>query len=159
MSGDRKKAITQTLDVIHYYNVAPVSELGNLELILEAALADIVIRLCYTQIENKIVELQILELFYCNGIWFVSAYDSLDKKCGTYRCDCMEELILLDETKQAVTKDELRDIQELYEEIYHNIRFKCRLTEIGKETFLKNNYPNMRLEIIDGIPYTIGGYN
>ncbi|MCY7675554.1 helix-turn-helix transcriptional regulator [Bacillus safensis] len=159
MSDEKKQMITETLDVIHYYNVAPVSEQNHLELILQAMMKDQIVKMTYTQYENKRIRLQFLELFYRNGIWFTKAYDVQNKKWGIYRCDFMKDLIIEEEGKGTYTKEELKAMQLEYEKIYHDISFKCRLTEQGKEKFLKHHYPNMRLEIIDQIPYIVGGYN
>ncbi|MBL4984967.1 helix-turn-helix transcriptional regulator [Bacillus safensis] len=159
MSDEKKQMITETLDVIHYYNVAPVSEQNHLELILQAMMKDQIVKMTYTQYENKRIRLQFLELFYRNGIWFTKAYDVQNKKWGIYRCDFMKDLIIEEEGRGTYTKEELKAMQLEYEKTYHDISFKCRLTELGKEKFLKHHYPNMRLEIIDQIPYIVGGYN
>lgn len=159
MSDERKQMITETLDVIHYYNVAPVSEQNHLELILQAMMEDQIVKMTYTQYENKRIRLQFLELFYRNGIWFTQAYDVQNKKWGIYRCDFMKDMVIEEEIRDTFTKEELKELQLEYEKTYHDISFKCRLTEQGKEKFLKHHYPNMRLEIIDQIPYIVGGYN
>lgn len=159
MSDERKQMITETLDVIHYYNVAPVSEQNHLELILQAMMKDQIVKMTYTQYENKRIRLQFLELFYRNGIWFSQAYDVQNKKWGIYRCDFMKDMVIEEEMRDTFTKDELKELQLEYEKTYHDISFKCRLREQGKEKFLKHHYPNMRLEIIDQIPYIVGGYN
>lgn len=159
MSDERKQTITETLEVIHYYNVAPVSEQNHLELILQVMMEDQIVKMTYTQHENKWIRLQFLELFYRNGIWFTKAYDVQNKKWGIYRCDFMKDLIIEEEGRATYTKEELKAMQLEYEKTYHDISFKCRLTEQGKEKFLKHHYPNMRLEIIDQIPYIVGGYN
>ncbi|MFX0569448.1 helix-turn-helix transcriptional regulator [Bacillus pumilus] len=158
MSDERKQMITETLDVIHYYNVAPVSVQNHLELILQAMMEDQIAKMTYTQYENKRIRLQFLELFYRNGIWFTKAYDVQNKKWDIYRCDFMKDLII-EEGRDTFTKEELKALQIEYEKTYHDISFKCRLTEQGKEKFLKNHYPNMRLEIVDDTPYIMGGYN
>ncbi|MCM2989854.1 WYL domain-containing protein [Bacillus safensis] len=159
MSDERKQMITETLEFIHYYNVAPVSEQNNLDLILKAIMEDQVVRTIYVQHEHKLIRLQFLELFYRNGIWFTRAYDVNHKKWGTYRCDYMTELMIEEENLDTFTKDQLKALQLEYEATYHDIPFKCQLTELGKEKFLKNHYPNMKLEVIDGAPYITGGYN
>ncbi|WP_144491497.1 YafY family protein [Bacillus sp. WP8] len=159
MSDERKQMITETLDVIHYYNVAPVSEQNHLELILQAIMEDQIVKMTYTQYENKWMRLQFLELFYRNGIWFTQAYDVQNKKWGIYRCDFMKDMMIEEEIRDKFTKEELKELQLAYEKTYHDISFKCRLTEQGKEKFLKNHYPNMKLEIVDHIPYIVGGYN
>ncbi|MCM3036704.1 WYL domain-containing protein [Bacillus pumilus] len=159
MSDERKQMITETLEVIHYYHVAPVSEQNHLELILQAMMEDQIVKMTYTQYENKRIRMQFLELFYRNGIWFTKAYDVQSKKWGIYRCDFMKVLIIEEEVRDTYTKEELKAMQMEYEKTYHDISFKCRLTEQGKEKFLKNHYPNMRLEIVDDTPYIMGGYN
>ncbi|MCM3139459.1 WYL domain-containing protein [Bacillus safensis] len=159
MSEERKQMITETLDVIHYYNVAPVSEQNHLELILQAIMEDQIVKMTYTQYENKWMRLQFLELFYRNGIWFTQAYDVQNKKWGIYRCDFMKDMMIEEEIRDTFTKEELKELQLAYEKTYHDISFKCRLTEQGKEKFLKHHYPNMKLEIVDHIPYIVGGYN
>ncbi|MEH3000620.1 helix-turn-helix transcriptional regulator [Bacillus pumilus] len=159
MSDERKQMITETLDVIHYYNVAPVSEQNHLELFLQAMREDQIVKMTYTQNENKRIRLQFLELFYRNGIWFTKAYDVRNKKWGIYRCDFMKDVMIEEEIRDTFTKEELKELQLEYEKTYHDISFKCRLTEQGKEKFLKNHYPNMRLEIIENTPYIVGGYN
>ncbi|MEK3940541.1 WYL domain-containing protein [Bacillus sp. FSL R5-0431] len=159
MSDERKQMITETLEVIHYYNVAPVSEQNHLELFLQAMREDQIVKMTYTQNENKRIRLQFLELFYRNGIWFTKAYDVQNKKWGIYRCDFMKDLIIEEEGRDTYTKEELKAMQLEYEKTYHDISFKCRLTEQGKEKFLKNHYPSMRLEIIENTPYIVGGYN
>lgn len=159
LSDERKKSVSRTLDVIHYYNVAPIHDQTNLDQILEATMANRIIRMRYTQFGQELIEIQILELFYRNGIWFVSAYDTLNGKWGTFRCDCMENLTVLKLSGEEFDKTELKNSQDNYEKTYHDIPFKCRLTDSGKETFKKNNYPNMTLEIVDNVPYIVGGYN
>lgn len=71
----------------------------------------------------------------------------------------MTDMMIEEETKDTLTKEALKALQLEYEKTYHDISFKCRLTEQGKEKFLKNHYPNMRLETIDDTPYIVGGYN
>lgn len=60
---------------------------------------------------------------------------------------------------KTYSNKELKQFQVDYENTYHTIPFRCRLTEFGKELFLKNHYPNMQLEEKDGKVYIIGGYN
>lgn len=126
MSDERKQMITETLEVIHYYNVAPVSEQNHLELILQAMMEDQIVKMTYTQYEHKRIRLQFLELFYRNGIWFTKAYDVQNKKWGIYRCDFMKDLIIEEEGRDTYTKEELKAMQVEYEKTYHDISFKCR---------------------------------
>lgn len=159
LSDERKKRTAEALDVVHYYNVAPVSELDNLELILQATIEDKMVHMVDTQFENTSISVQILELFYRNGIWFANAYNHKHKKWHIYRCDHMTKLVIDEGESETFTKSQLKELQIEHEKTYHNIPFRCKLTEYGKELFLKNHYPNMMLEIIDGTPYIVGGFN
>jgi len=92
--------ITKILDVIHYYNVAPINAPANLATITQAILESKLVDVTYTQYTLEKVQLQIYELFYRNGIWFCSAYPIQKKQWGTYRCDYMTELAI-DRTSAA----------------------------------------------------------
>lgn len=151
--------ITKVLDVIHYYNVAPINAPANLASITQAILENKIVTVTYTQYTPETTQLQIYELFYRNGIWFCSAYDLQKKHWGTYRCDYMTELAIDHAHTATYSQAELSQLQQDYEQQYHDIPFKCRLTAFGKELFLKNNYPNMTLETIDQVPYITGSYN
>nr|MDF9458220.1 WYL domain-containing protein [Bacillus pumilus] len=111
MSDERKQMISETLDVIHYYNVAPVSEQNHLELILQALMEDRIVKMTYTQNENKRIRSQFLELFYRNGIWFTKAYDVRNKKWGIYRCDFMKDVMIEEEIRDTFTKEELKELR------------------------------------------------
>lgn len=158
MTVPQQESISKMLMAVHYHNVAPVREIDNLEGILQAILEEKAVEMTYSQYEKIEVQIQMYELFYRNGIWFTSAYEFKTKQWGIYRCDYMSEL-RINEKVRTFTKEELKKLEEDYEQTYHDIPFRCRLTSFGKELFLKNNYPNMTLKIENNIPYIIGGYN
>ena len=158
MTVPQQESISKMLTAVHYHNVAPVREIDNLEEILQAILEEKAVEMTYSQYEKTEVQIQMYELFYRNGIWFTSAYEFKTKQWGIYRCDYMSEL-RINEKVRTFTKEELKKLEEDYEQTYHDIPFRCRLTSFGKELFLKNNYPNMTLKIENNIPYIIGGYN
>lgn len=158
MTVPQQESISKMLTAVHYHNVAPVREIDNLEEILQAILEEKAVEMTYSQYEKTEVQIQMYELFYRNGIWFTSAYEFKTKQWGIYRCDYMSELRINEEVR-TFTKEELKKLEEDYEQTYHDIPFRCRLTSFGKELFLKNNYPNMTLKIENNIPYIIGGYN
>ncbi|KAF1302302.1 MULTISPECIES: helix-turn-helix transcriptional regulator [Enterococcus] len=155
----QQQQVSQLLEVIDYLSVPPVKELKHLPLILQAILDEKVITATNQQQDDQVVQLQILELFYRRGIWFCSGYDMERKKWGTYRCDYLSEVSVNEKITKTYSKKELKQFQVDYENTYHTIPFRCRLTEFGKELFLKNHYPNMQLEEKDGKVYIIGGYN
>lgn len=157
--AEQQTTITNLLAVIDYHSVPPLNEEQPLDSILTAILAQQILVGRNTQYGDVAVQLQISELFYRNGIWFCSGWDFLTKKWGTYRCDYLLNLTTEETGHQPFTLDELRKLQQTYEITYHDIPFCCRLTNFGKELFLKNHYPNMFLEEEAGHFYLKGGYN
>ncbi|KRM58580.1 helix-turn-helix transcriptional regulator [Secundilactobacillus malefermentans] len=156
---ERQKNVTKMLAAVHYYNAEQVTLSIDLEKLLDAIFDEKVVNVTYTQHERSHLQLQILELFYRNGIWFTSAFDFVTQQWGTYRCDYMFDLSTNKTVKTTYSRLELQQIQDQYENKFHNIPFRCRLTAYGKELFLKHHYPNMHLEVINDIPYMVGGYN
>ncbi|WP_347298858.1 WYL domain-containing protein [Candidatus Enterococcus ferrettii] len=61
------------------------------------------VQLLYKQYHTREVLLQIAELFYREGIWFCSALDVTNKQWGTYRCDYMEEIKIIENAEQTHT--------------------------------------------------------
>lgn len=155
----QKESIDKMLSVVHYYSVPPINPPKLLALILHSILEEKVVRLTYMQYEKIELYLQFNEIFYREGIWFSSAYNVLDKRWGTYRCDYMQDVKIDDTFNKTFKLSELNVFQEKYERQFHNIPFRCRLTDFGKELFLKHQYPNMQLEEIDGTSYMVGGYH
>ena len=155
---EQQENLERLLGVVHYYGVAPVVHPAYLSLILRAILEEKVLHMIYHQHGREIIDLQIYELFYRDGIWFCSAYEMNQEKWGTYRCDDMVDCEWA-EGFQTYSLEELKDFQERYENNYHNIPFRCRLTEFGRELFLKHHYPNMFLKEVEGVSYLTGGYN
>ncbi|AGV72396.1 helix-turn-helix transcriptional regulator [Lactococcus cremoris] len=155
----QQEYISKMLTVVNFYGIAPVSKVTDLKLLMTAILSEKIVKMTYSQYEIKEIELQIYEIFYRNGLWICSAYDVNQEKWGTYRCDYMSEVEIIDDGRQTKKLSELKMIQETYERNYHDIPFRCRLTDFGKELYLKHHYPNMHLEEIAGIAYLVGAYH
>ncbi|MDT2861877.1 WYL domain-containing protein [Lactococcus lactis] len=155
----QQEYISKMLTVVNFYGIAPVSKVTDLKLLMTAILSEKIVKMTYSQYKIQEIELQIYEIFYRNGLWICSAYDVNHEKWGTYRCDYMFNVEMIDDGRQTKKLSELKKIQDIYEKEYHNIPFRCRLTEFGKELYLKHHYPNMQLEEVAGIPYIIDGYH
>lgn len=156
---NQQQKISQLLSVIDYHSVPPVKEMQQLRLILHAILEGKIVHTTNTQHHSQTVNLQMAEIFYRNGIWFCEAYDIDAKQWGVYRCDYLVNCSLNEEITENYSQSALKKLQQHHEKTFNNIPFRCQLTEFGKELFLKNHYPNMRLEIIADKSYIVGGYN
>lgn len=158
LSSTQQKIIEQMLEVIDYHSVPPLKKLDHLDLILQGIIEEKILSGDNLQHGRKPVELQIGELFYRSGVWFCSAWNYLTNEWGTYRCDYLENLEFK-EIPGKFTLEELQEKQQYYEAHYHHTLFRCKLTDFGKELFLKRNYPNMHLTQKEGNFYIEGGYN
>lgn len=158
LPNEKQQDIAKILKYIHYYNVAPINSADNLDRILTSIMNEDRVYITYTQYKYEETEIQIYDLFYRNGIWFCSAYDFNKKSWGIYRCDYITKLDI-SEGKQPFSRKKLEDIKQTHEQMFNDIPFKCKLTNFGIELFLKKNYPNMKLEYIEDVPYITGGYN
>lgn len=154
-----QKNISKTLDYIRYYTPYPISEFNYLSDILYAIMHEKIVYITYFDFKGRELKMQIYELLYRNGIWFLEGYDFFSNDWGIYRCDLITKLIIKDESNEFVSNEELNKFKKQYDEYYRDIPFKCQLNSDGVESFKKNHYPGMQLEYIDNTPYIIGKYN
>lgn len=144
---------------VSYYKVPSITAPNFLNIILQSILEEKALNITYHQFQIQRQQLQVYSLLYRHGIWFCDAYDLINQKWGTYRCDCIEECTLATEVTQTFSHQELQKFQQQYEQTYHDTLFECTLTPLGKELFQKNNYPNMNLKEENGLIILYGGYN
>lgn len=154
---DKKKQVNKILEVVSYHHVSPVKEVENLVILLEAILNQHALQITYTQFVVERKYLQLFNLFYRSGVWFCHAYDMEARKFGVYRCDYMLEIIVTN-TYQGYSEQELSLLFQEYEEKVDGIEFKCELTEYGRELFLKRHYPSMELLLENNKIYIKGSY-
>lgn len=156
---EQQQLVAKMDQFVYFYTTAPVRQSTDLTLLLHAILNTQVVTGLNTQRATTPVRLQVYELFYRNGVWFCSAQDLNQNEWHTYRCDYLTELSIASDVPAPYTTADLKALQDHYEQTYHNTPFRCRLTAAGVEHFLRDHYPNMRLEQFDGQTYLTGGYH
>lgn len=154
-----KSEISTVLNFIQYYNASTQQQTLYLSDILDSIIHEYTLHISYNQYQCIETDIQVYELFYRNGVWFCSALDIPSETWGIYRCDCILELQANTTDHPSYARSTLAEFQTQYEDTYHDIPFKCKLSTFGVELFTKNHYPNMELQYIDGSPYIVGGYN
>ncbi|MFD1670889.1 helix-turn-helix transcriptional regulator [Agrilactobacillus yilanensis] len=159
LSTQQQALVDKMGQFIYFYATAPVQQVTDLSLILQAILEEKVLTGFNTQQAPEKIQLQVYELFYRNGIWFCSAQDLRTDTWGTYRCDYLTKLSFEPTIQPVYTIQDLKKLQATYETTYHNIAFRCQLTAAGKEHFLRDHYPNMHLTELKGTTYLTGHYN
>lgn len=155
----QQKKIEKLSHFVYFYATAPINQGHNLAMILTAILNEEVLSGIDTQHDGQSVQLQIFELFYRDGIWFCSAQNYLTQTWGTFRTDKLINLSVVSSVAPLYTLSQLADLQKNYEKNYHNISFRCQINQAGKQHFLRNHYPNLKLEEKDAHIYLVGGYN
>lgn len=132
-----QKNISKTLDYIRYYTPYPISEFNYLSDILYAIMHEKIVYITYFDFKGRELKMQIYELLYRNGIWFLEGYDFFSNDWGIYRCDLITKLIIKDESNEFVSNEELNKFKKQYDEYYRDIPFKCQLNSDGVESFKK----------------------
>ncbi len=77
----------------------------------------------------------------------------------TYRCDYIEDIEIELDYPRPLSEGEIAKIIATQQKEYRNIPFKVRLSDKGKEHFLKNKFPNMRLTVTDNDSFILGEFN
>jgi predicted DNA-binding transcriptional regulator YafY len=152
----QQREISDMLAVLGFVGTPPVAEVPDLRLILQAILERKVLAARDAQHGDAEVQLQFYDIFYRNGVWFASAWDFKGARWGTFRCDALSALTEIKNIKSH-TRRTLTALRAAYDATFYAISFRCQLTDFGREQFLKNHYPGMRLDAENGD--MIGGYN
>lgn len=152
----QQEYISKLQGAVNYYRVPSITTPNFLDIILESIIDNKVVNITG---EDSSKQLQVFNLLYRNGIWFCDALDVEKKSWGTYRCDKFTTCKINQQISHTYTHLELKQFQQDYEDNYHDIKFQCELTPMGKELFLKNNYPNMHLKTDHKKILMYGGYN
>lgn len=159
LSESQKDYIKKLLSVVNYTNTPPVNDCPYLNLILDSIINENILKIEYTQYAFKEKIVQVLDLFYRNGIWFCNAFDISNNSWAVYRCDYIKNCSVYTNNKNSYSLKYLQDSLKFFEKKYKNINFKCKITNFGKEIFLKNHYPTMTLEEKNNGLYITGSFN
>lgn len=155
----QRQGIDSMASAVYFYSTAPVKSVASLDIVMQSILNEQALSITDTQHVVRKSIIQVFELFYRNGIWFCSAVDLATHEWGTYRCDKLTEISLYDGQVELFSNAELRQLQDKYEATYHNIQFRCVVNKAGRDHFLRDHYPNMRLVEENDKTYVCGGYN
>ena len=100
-----------------------------------------------------------IRLTLMDGYWYCIAIDIEKKEMRTYRCDYIEDIEIELDYPRPLSEGEIAKIIATQQKEYRNIPFKVRLSDKGKEHFLKNKFPNMRLTVTDNDSFILGEFN
>lgn len=152
----QQKYVAKLQEGVNYYRIPSINTPNFLSTILQSIVNEKIINI---EQHNSKQQIQVFNLLYRNGIWFCDAIDINTKEWATYRCDRFESCQINNHIEKTYTHLELKQFKQDYEDNYHNIKFQCELTPLGKELFQKNNYPNMHFKEEHDKLLMYGGYN
>lgn len=141
---EQQHYILKLLNSVDYHNTPPISNTPYLALILESILDLKILDIVYNQYELVKKQVQVYDLFYRNGVWFCNAFDINSKTWAIYRCDCIQNCVIIS-CETFFSHEQLKCSLREHEKNFRTIEFRCKLSTFGKELFLKNNYPGMKL--------------
>lgn len=155
---EQQQYILKLLNSVDYHNSPPVNKTPYLTMVLDSILELKILDISYKQYELLEKQIQVYNLFYRSGVWFFNAIDIKNKSWAIYRCDCIENCAI-SANKNTINRNELKISLEKHEKNFRNISFRCKITNFGKELFLKNHYPSMQLEEEEDRIYISGSFN
>lgn len=164
LSNTKAKSIEEFMKNIRFKGITSVSKPQHLKILLSSAKSEIPVEIEYNQYGYEKSIIYIYKLFFQDGVWFFNGFDLKSKAWKIYRCDfilsCSQPDKKLDSfslyTSPFKNKDDARHNLEEFKKLHETLEFKCRLTNFGKELFLKTDYFDMKLEEVDGEIYLIG---
>ncbi|MFQ6324402.1 helix-turn-helix transcriptional regulator [Lactococcus garvieae] len=156
---EKQKRIVQMMDTFHYEGIEQIAVTHNLEELARNILKNEVIRINYTRYNNQVKNILPTKLTMMDGYWYCTALDVNKKEWRVYRCDYIEEITVKDSYQETFSIEYLKQSYKNQQELYRVIPFKVKVSEIGKERFLKRNFSNMNLKMNKNENYIVGKFN
>lgn len=89
--------------------------------------------------------MQLLDLFYQAGNWFCHAYNLDLKRWFVLRLDKFKVVKQLKPDRVIMSKNELSESYQEYEQKHYCIPYQCLLTKAGEQKVKYNLYPIMKV--------------
>lgn len=158
-SVEKQEKIAQATDSVQYAGIYQIEPTKNLEDLFSTILKNEPIKILYTRYTRKVKRILPIRLTLMDGYWYCIAIDIEKKEMRTYRCDYIEDIEIALDYPRPLSEGEIAKIIATQQKEYRNIPFKVRLSDKGKEHFLKNKFPNMRLTVTDNDSFILGEFN
>lgn len=158
-SAEKQKRIAQATDSVHYMGIHQIETTKNLEALFASILKKEPLKILYTRYTKKVKRILPIRLTLMDGYWYCIAIDIEKKEKRTYRCDYIEDIEIELDYPSPLSEEETEKILTTQEKEYRDIPFRVRLSGKGKEYFLRNSFPNMRLEAKENDIFLVGEFN
>ncbi|QKE72929.1 YafY family transcriptional regulator [Arthrobacter citreus] len=156
LSENQKQEIERMQNRVSFQNAVQIEECKHLEILLMAAVQNIVLKIVYKNISRTIHPIAIYVL---KEYWYCQAYDMDKMAYRVFRCDRISSA----EITKIQPLEELKEITKLnshslWKPSENAVKFKWLINEEGIELFQKEHYPSMKLINEFEKTYIIGTY-
>lgn len=156
---EKQERIVQMMDTIQYEGVEQIAVTQNLEQLTGNILKNEILKISYIRYENQDKIILPIKLTMMDGYWYCTALDIDKMEWRTYRCDYIKNITVKDSYQKKFSLEYLKQSYNNQQSEYRSISFKVKVSEIGKERFLKRHFSNMTLKMIKNENYIMGKFN
>ena len=146
-------------ELVQYVSQPSLNKVIFFDLLLKACIDNDLILAENQQFIKGKQKLQLLDLFYQAGNWFCHAYNLDLKRWFVLRLDKFRMVKQLKSDRVIISKNELSESYQEYEQKHYCIPYQCLLTKIGEQKIKYNSYPIMQIMHQGQKIYLNGRYN
>ena len=154
-----QKQINLQEEFVQYVSQPSLNKVTFFDLLLKACINNDLVLAENQQFIKEKQKLQLLDLFYQAGNWFCHAYNLDLKRWFVLRLNKFKVVKQLKPDRVIMSKNELSESYQEYEQKHYCIPYQCLLTKAGEQKAKYNSYPIMKvIHNRQGI-YLNGSYN
>ncbi|SFC92890.1 YafY family protein [Bacillus sp. UNCCL81] len=156
LSECQKQDIERMQNRVSFQHTEQIKESMHLEILLMAAVQNIVLKITY---QNSVRTIHPIAIYVMKGYWYCQAYDMDKTAYRVFRCDRIT-------SAEITTIQPLEELKEITKQNSHSlwkpsenaIQFKWLINQAGIELFEQEHYPSMKLFYELENAYIIGTY-
>jgi predicted DNA-binding transcriptional regulator YafY len=156
LSESQKQDIARMQNRVSFQHTVQIKESTHLEIILMAAVQNIVLKIEY---QNQFRTIHPISLYVMKGYWYCQAYDMDKMAYRVFRCDRIS-------SAELTTIQPLEELKEITKQNSHSlwkpsekaVQFKWLINQAGIELFQSEHYPSMELIYESEKTYIEGHY-
>lgn len=157
LSNNNRQEVILQQKRVNYRQQPSLHRVEYFDLLMTAVTQNLVLMIKNSQYVKGKQKVQIYEIFYQTGNWFCYVYNLDLQKFFILRCDKITFCQKVGPAKLSYA--ELTKKLQRFNEKYYDFDFKCEITKRGKDRFLLDSYPKMKVKIEENKYYLLGKIN
>ncbi len=160
LSESQRHDIEKMQKRVAFRHTEQIKDSPHLELILMAAVKNIVLKITYqTALKRSVRQIYPIAIYAMKGFWYCQAYDVEKKAYRVFRCDRIIAAELTNiEPEVGLKEMTIQNIHSLWSPSEQAVQFKCMLSQEGIERFQYEDFPSMQLIEEKERTYLVGSY-